>query len=137
MCRRHPLGPCRFTRSIRARAGTDTRPAKYGPPQINLGFFDIKGADVWRGDPQTTFLVFGYPTSLRSVEIDDINGALAGLKVKMIATSATYDQTSRAAGLHAIKLQRSGDYTSDGLSGGTVYHVGEDAQGFYCGFAGL
>jgi hypothetical protein len=34
-------------------------------------------------------------------------------------------------------MQRSGDYTSDGLSGATVYHVGEDARGFYCGFAGL
>jgi hypothetical protein len=112
-------------------------PAKYGPSRVELGFFDIKGADVWSGDPQTTFLVFGYPTSLRSVEIDDVSGALAGLKVKMIATSATYDQTFRATGVHAIKLQRSGDYSSDGLSGGTVYHVGEDAQGIYCGFAGL
>jgi len=112
-------------------------PAKYGPSRIDLAFFDIKGADVWNGDPQTTFLVFGYPTSLRTVEIDDISSALSGLKVKMIANSATYHQASQAAGVHAIRLQHSGDYTSDGLSGGTVYHVGEDAQGFYCGFAGL
>ena len=112
----------------RAAAITDRDPT---------GFFDIKGTDVWNGDPQTTFLVFGYPTSLRSVQIDDVSGALAGLTFKMIATSATYDQTSRAAGVHAVKMQRSGDYTSDGLSGGTVYYVGEDARGFYCGFAGL
>ena len=112
-------------------------PAKYGPSPVNLGFFDIRGSDVWNGDPQTTFLVFGYPTSLRSVEIDDVSGALSGLKVKMIATAASYIQASQASGLHAIRLLRSGDYTSDGLSGGTVYHVGEDAHGFYCGFAGL
>jgi hypothetical protein len=112
-------------------------PAKYGSSRVELGFFDIKSADVWNGDPQTTFLVFGYPTSLRSVEIDDVSGALAGLRVKMVITSATYDQTSRAAGVHTVKVQRSSDHTSDGLSGGTVYHVGEDAQGFYCGFAGL
>jgi hypothetical protein len=112
-------------------------PAKYDPSPVDFGFFDIKGADVWNGEPETTFLVFGYPTSLRSVEIDDISGALSGLKVKMIANSATYHQTSQASGVHAIRLQRSGDYTSDGLSGGTIYHVGEDAQGFYCGFAGL
>src|SRR6516165_688191 len=51
-------------------------PAKYGPSPIDLGFFDIRGSDVWNGDPQTTFLVFGYPTSLRSVEIDDVSGRL-------------------------------------------------------------
>jgi hypothetical protein len=112
-------------------------PAKYGASRIDLGFFDINGADVWNGDPETTFLVFGYPTNLRSVQIDDVSGALSGLKVKMISTSASYVKASQASGLHAIRLQRSGDYTSDGLSGGTVYHVGEDAQGFYCGFAGL
>jgi hypothetical protein len=55
---------------------------------------------------------------------------------KMIATAASYVEASQASGLHAIRM-RSGDYTSDGLSGGTVYHVGEDAHGFYCGFAGL
>ena len=57
-------------------------PAKYGPSPVDLGFFDIRGSDVWNGDPQTTFLVFGYPTSLRSVEIDDVSGALSGLKSK-------------------------------------------------------
>jgi hypothetical protein len=112
-------------------------PAKYDPSPTDLGFFDIKGADVWNGDPQTTFLIFGYPTSLRSVDVDDVSGALSGLQVKMIVASATYDYASQASGLHAIRLQRSGDYSSDGLSGGTVYHLGEDAQGFYCGFAGL
>src|SRR5262249_45660335 len=104
-------------------------PAKYGPSRIDLGFFDIKGADVFNGDTQTTSLVFGNPTKLRSVEIDDVSGALSGLKVKMVATAATYVSASQASGLHAIRMQRSGDYTSDGLSGATVYHVGEDAQG--------
>jgi hypothetical protein len=80
-------------------------PAKYGPSWIDLGFFDIKGADVWNGDPETTFLVFGYPTSLRSVEIDDISGALSGLKVKMIANSATYHQASKATGVHAMLVR--------------------------------
>ena len=26
---------------------------------------------------------------------------------------------------------------SDGLSGGAVFHLAEDARGFYCGFAGI
>jgi hypothetical protein len=34
-------------------------------------------------------------------------------------------------------MHRKGDYASDGLSGGPVFHLGQDAQGFYCGFAGV
>jgi hypothetical protein len=112
-------------------------PTKYGSSRVELEFFDVKGPDVWNGDPETTFLVFGYPSGLRSLEIDDISGALNALKMKKLATWATYARTSQASGVHAITLHRSGNYTSDGLSGGTVYHVGEDAQGLYCGFAGL
>jgi hypothetical protein len=34
-------------------------------------------------------------------------------------------------------MMRTGDYSSDGLSGGPVFHLGQDAQGFYCGFASV
>jgi hypothetical protein len=52
-------------------------------------------------------------------------------------TSAKYRSASRAASVHSIELHRKGDYGSDGLSGGPVFHLGQDAQGFYCGFAGV
>ena len=63
-------------------------PTKYGSSRVELEFFDLKGPDVWNGDPETTFLVFGYPSSLRSLEIDDISGALNALKMKKLATYA-------------------------------------------------
>jgi hypothetical protein len=44
---------------------------------------------------------------------------------------------SRAASVHSIEMMRTGEYGSDGLSGGPVFHLGQDAQGFYCGFAGV
>jgi hypothetical protein len=112
-------------------------PANYGETELERGFLNIKGADVWNGEPQTTFLVFGYPTRLRNLIVDEISGALAEIKVKMTATSAVYEGKSHARGVHAIKLARSGEYSSDGLSGGAVFHVGEDARGFYCGLAGI
>ncbi|MGA7806204.1 MAG: hypothetical protein WCB02_16515 [Bradyrhizobium sp.] len=113
------------------------KPDDYGEPQLERGFFDIKGADVWNGEPQTTFLVYGYPSSLRQYGVDEVSGELNDLKVKMTATAGHYSHQSSATGLHAITLERSGTYSSDGLSGGAVYHVGEDAAGFYCGFAGI
>lgn len=111
-------------------------PKRYGEPPIERGFFDIGGADVWSGVRENSLLVFGYPTSLRKIQIDDL-GALESLKFSLTVTSARYSHPSSAKGLHAIHLQRKGEHTSDGLSGGTLYQVGEDAQGFYCGFAGL
>jgi hypothetical protein len=112
-------------------------PSNYGETGLERGFFDIKGADVWNGGPQTTFLVFGYPTSLRNLIVDDVSGALEEIKVKMTAISASYLAKSNAQGVHAIELVRSGNYSSDGLSGGTVFHLGEDAKGLFCGFAGV
>jgi hypothetical protein len=55
----------------------------------------------------------------------------------MTATAGRYSHASCAAGVHAISLERSGASSSDGLSGGAVFHLGEDARGFYCGFAGI
>jgi hypothetical protein len=113
------------------------QPADYSEPQLERGFFDIKGADIWNGEPDTTFLVYGYPTQLRNLGVDDISGALNDIKVKMTATAGHYSHQSLAAGVHGITLERSGAYSSDGLSGGAVFHLAEDARGFYCGFAGI
>ena len=114
------------------------RPADYGELQLERGFFDIKGADVWNGETQTTFLVYGYPATLRQLGVDEISGALDDIKVKMTATAAEYSYRSSAAGVHAITLKRTDTpSSSDGLSGGAVFHLGEDARGLFCGFAGI
>jgi hypothetical protein len=108
-------------------------PENYGASaSVERGFFDVIEADAWRGDPDSTFMLFGYPTSLRNVDYEK-----PGIAVKQIVTSATYRSPSRAASVHAIEMARTGDYSADGLSGGPVFHLGEDAQGFYCGFAGV
>jgi hypothetical protein len=86
-------------------------PADYGEPQFEWGFFDIKGADLWSREPETTFLVYGYPTHLRQLGIDDLSGALNDIKVKMTATAGHYSHASSAAGVHAIILDRSGSYS--------------------------
>jgi hypothetical protein len=112
-------------------------PTEYGEPQLERGFFDLKDADVWSGEPETTFLIYGYPTDFHDLGLDEVSGALNDLKVKMTATAGRYLNAGSAAGMHAIELERSGAYSSDGPSGGAVFHLAEDAQGFYCGFAGI
>jgi hypothetical protein len=111
-------------------------PTNYDGLHLARGFFDIKGGDVWNGESETTFLVYGYPTSWRELGVDDVTGTLNDIKVKMTATAAKYAASS-ASGVHALALERTGSYSSDGLSGGAVFHLGEDARGFYCGFAGI
>jgi hypothetical protein len=112
--------------------GTHYVPADYGDVNVERGFFELGEADAWKGDPNSTFMLFGYPTSLRNVDYDS-----ASIATKQIVTSAKYRSASSAANVHAIEMLRTGDYGSDGLSGGPVFHLGQDAQGFYCGFAGV
>lgn len=112
-------------------------PKDYGATNVERNFFDIKSADVWNGDRESTFMVFGYPASLRNLGFEDSSGALNNINTMMVVASATYGRASNAKHTHSIQLQRTGDWSSDGLSGGPVFHLGQDAQGFYCGFAGL
>jgi hypothetical protein len=107
-------------------------PENYGDSNVERGFFELMEADAWRGDPDSTFMLFGYPTNLRKVDYDS-----PSIAVRQIVTSAKYRSASRAASVHSIEMTRTSDYSSDGLSGGPVFHLGQDAQGFYCGFAGV
>jgi hypothetical protein len=107
-------------------------PENYGDTNVERGFFELMEADAWRGDPAATFMLFGYPTNFRKVDYDS-----PSIAVRQIVTSAKYHSASRAASVHSIEMMRTGDYSFDGLSGGPVFHLGQDAQGFHCGFAGV
>jgi hypothetical protein len=113
------------------------RPEDYRQTNVDRAFFDVNEADNWRGDTESAFLVYGYPTSLRNLEHAEPSYALSHVKVTQIVTTGKYIRPSKAIGVHVIEMQRTGDYSSDGLSGGPVFQLGEDAQGFYCGFAGV
>jgi hypothetical protein len=113
------------------------RPEDYRETNVDRAFFDINEADNWHGDTESAFLVYGYPTSLRNLEHAEPSYALSHLKVTQIVTTGKYVRPSHAIGVHVIEMQRTGNYSSDGLSGGPVFQLGEDAQGFYCGFAGV
>jgi len=99
---------------------------------LQRGFFLLRDEDSWRGSKDARLLIFGYPTSLRNVDYDDWH-----IDVKQIVTSGVVAGGSFADGLHRIEMQRTGMFSSDGLSGGPVFHLAKDDQGFFIGFAGI
>lgn len=114
------------------------RPEDYQHPNVDRAFFDLNEADNWRDDRDSTFLIYGYPTNLRNLKLAEPSYALSNIHVTQIVTTGKYLRPSNAIGVHVIEMQRrTGNYSSDGLSGGPVFQLGEDAQGFYCGFAGI
>jgi len=114
------------------------KPEDYRQTNVDRAFFDINEADNWHGNRESLFLVYGYPTSLRNLEYAEPSYALSHVNVTQIVTTGKYVRPSNAMGVHVIEMQRrTGNYSSDGLSGGPVFQLSEDAQGFYCGFAGL
>lgn len=105
---------------------------KYGEPNLEFSFFEFIERDCWRGDRTSQFYLYGYPSSLRNVDYDTPH-----IAVKQIVVSAKYSGQSFAAGLHRIEMARTAKFSSDGLSGGPVFHVGRDQRGFYMGLAGI
>ena len=107
-------------------------PANYGVPNIELGFFDLYDGDCWKRELDANLFLFGYPTSLRTVDYDK-----PSIDVQQIVTSAKYVEASNAEGVHRIQMNRTKGFSSDGLSGGPVFHLAEDANGFFIGFVGV
>ena len=45
-------------------------PENYRSPNLEAAFFPLREGDVWKGNPDANFYVFGYPTELRSVDYE-------------------------------------------------------------------
>src|SRR5450631_60314 len=92
----HDMPPSRFPPSPTfSDSSTHYVPADYGDVNVERGFFELVEADAWKGDPNSTFMLFGYPTSLRNVDYDS-----ASIATKQIVTSAKYRSASSAANVH-------------------------------------
>jgi hypothetical protein len=107
-------------------------PENYSSPNLEAAFFPMLEADVWKGNPEGNFYMFGYPTELRSVDYD-----IPHVHVQQVVTTGEYDGASHARYVHRLKITGKKSVTQDGLSGGPVYHVAKDKDGFYIGLAGI
>ena len=107
-------------------------PENYKSPNLEAAFFPIHEADVWKGNPDANFYLFGYPTELRSVDYE-----LPHVHVQQVVTTAEYNGASHARYVHTHKITGKKSFNQDGLSGGPVYYVAKDKGGFYIGLAGI
>ncbi|OAF11428.1 hypothetical protein AYJ54_08390 [Bradyrhizobium centrolobii] len=107
-------------------------PENYKSPNLEAVFFPLREDDVWKGDPDAKFYLFGYPTELRSVDYE-----LPHVHVGQVVTTGEYKGASHARYVHSLNITGKGSFAQDGLSGGPVYHVANDKDGFYIGLAGI
>jgi hypothetical protein len=106
-------------------------PEKYSSPNLDTVFFSVKEDECWQGNTDAKFIVFGFPTESRIVEYEKPH-----VHVSQVVTSARYDGKTSSQGLHRLEMTRTTSFSSDGLSGGPVYHLAKDSKGFFVGLAG-
>lgn len=89
-------------------------------------------ADVWKGNPDANFYLFGYPTELRSVDYE-----LPHVHVQQVVTTGEYAGSSYARYVHSLKITGNKTFAQDGMSGGPIYHIAKDNYGFFVGLVGI
>jgi hypothetical protein len=106
-------------------------PANYGVANLDASFFALNEPECWHGSADATFFLFGYPTNLRNVDYDAPH-----VNVRQVVTSGRYVRPTSARALHCIEMTRTKGFSADGLSGGPVYHLSKDHNGYFIGLAG-
>jgi hypothetical protein len=71
-------------------------PNNYNSPNLEAAFFPLHEGDVWKGNHDANFYLFGYPTELRRVEYDEPH-----VHVRQVVTTADYSHASNARYLHS------------------------------------
>jgi hypothetical protein len=104
----------------------------YKSPNLESAFFPLREDDAWKGNADANFYLFGFPTELRSVDYQ-----LPHVHVQQVVTSAEYNGGSHARYLHSLKITGKKSFAQDGLSGGPVYQIAKDRDGFHIGLAGI
>lgn len=108
-------------------------PEDYEIQNLSAHFFAVEQEHIWTGETDAHFFVFGYPTHLRDVDYE----SPAHIAVKKTVTSARYVRPTNASGVHVIEMTRTSAFATDGLSGGPVFYLGRDQNGFFMGLAGM
>lgn len=108
-------------------------PSDYGISNLSAEFFEVEPDEVWPSRTTGNLIVAGIPTGL----VDLRYGDDAGLKASIVQFSATYEAASQSPFLHRIRTKEPLDFDADGVSGGPVFHIGADADGYFAGWAGM
>jgi hypothetical protein len=104
----------------------------YGAANLEFSFFQLKGEECWTGNTDARFFVFGFPTDLRMVDYEKPH-----IDVRQVVSSGRYLRASHASAVHCLEMTRIHRFSADGLSGGPVFHLGRNKNGFFAGLAGI
>jgi len=107
-------------------------PSKYDVPNFEYGFYDFVERDCWTGSVDSEFILLGYPTRLRNVDYD-----IPHIALKQVTFRGRYSAASHAVGLHRLQMQRTAQFSTDGMSGGPVFHLGLRDDDHHIGLAGI
>jgi hypothetical protein len=105
---------------------------KYDSANLDSWFFPLQDSECWRGNVDAHFFLFGYPTELRTVEYE-----VPHVVVKQVVTSGRYHHLSNTRQIHCLEMTRTQQFRADGLSGGPVYQLARDYNGFFVGLSGI
>jgi hypothetical protein len=105
---------------------------KYASANLDSWFFPLQDSECWAGNTDAQFFLFGYPTELRTVEYE-----VPHVDVKQVVTSGRYHHPSNARDIHCLEMTRTQQFRTDGLSGGPVYQLAKDNNGFFVGLSGI
>jgi hypothetical protein len=105
---------------------------RYGIANLSQEFFAINGNNIWPSSDAGIFILYGYPT-----ERQDINYEIPHITARATTVKGRYDGASASPHVHRIKMDRKTIFDADGMSGGAVFYLGENTDGYFIGFAGM
>jgi hypothetical protein len=105
---------------------------EYDSANLDSLFFPLQSSECWGGNADARFFLFGYPTALRTVEYE-----VPHVHVRQVVTSGRYHHASNSREIHCLEMTRTMNFGADGLSGGPVYQLNRDSDGFFVGLSGI
>jgi hypothetical protein len=104
----------------------------YSIKNLEFEFFQVRDADKWIPGSEICFMIYGYPTEFQNCDYE-----VSRVHFSCVEMTAFYDGKSHSPHVHRVRMERDAKFNPDGMSGGSVFFLSEDNEGFYVGFAGM
>jgi hypothetical protein len=105
---------------------------RYGIANLSQEFFPTNTNNIWPSSYAGTFILYGYPT-----ERQDIDYSIPHITARATTVKGDYDGASASPHVHRLRMDRKVIFDADGMSGGAVFYLGENTEGYFVGFAGM
>jgi hypothetical protein len=111
----------------------DFRADDYDIANFQGEFFPANAAEAWPNNTTGLLLIAGYPTHLQKVTYEE----LKHIHATQVFLPGHHQRPAATPWGEVVELETDLSFDPDGMSGGTVFHLGRDAAGYFIGFAGV